>query len=399
MSSKKGIHLRRTTILDLNSDCLLKILRYLDVKHLAAASDSCRRFRDEACEAFKFECKNKMICLSSQLDHKIATTAILRNFGNQLQKIHINFGEKWIDYHRLMEMVIEKCNSVQLTEVHFSLELKGQYINCFKNKFTNLKILGLNTADWLHTGLNEPFSTLEEIELIGSPLENQHALQFIRLHPQLKRLSIRYTCRSRSTTASSLLPSIDQYLPQLEELELSNWSDFGYAIGYQPRFLKNLKRLSICCFESGYKMRNLSISNEKIEELELKNGMYTSDVTDFICHYKEVRKLTIHSGMSCPGILFDYRNLLKLNEHLPKLTELEIVNSNYNCNSQEIVQFVLGCKQLVSITIKDTRLNNNLEFAKYVQSKLDATMWTVDCKLPMKKLVIRNRSSNRNRKC
>lgn len=127
--------------------------------------------------------------------------------------------------------------------------------------------------------------------------------------------------------------------------------------------------------------------------------MYTSDVTDFICHYKEVRKLTIHSGMSCPGILFDYRNLLKLNEHLPKLTELEIVNSNYNCNSQEIVQFVLGCKQLVSITIKDTRLNNNLEFAKYVQSKLDATMWTVDCKLPMKKLVIRNRLSNRNRKC
>lgn len=371
----------QTRILDLNSDCLLHILRCLKVDDLAVASDTCRQFRDIGREAFKFEWKNRMIHLSAiTKDTRIASTAVLRNFGNQLQRILIYFGEKWNDY--FFGMIIEKCSGVHLNEVQISHKVIGQdNVNRFKNKFTTLKSLGLGSTSWADSDPDEYFPTLEAVTFIDTPVEDQRDLQFIIMHPQLKRLSLEYTIRLHK--AKSLFKLIDQHLPQLEELEVGCLAGPTSDIKYRPEFFKNLKRLS---FLNGIavEMRYLSISNEKVEELAVKSGTYNHEMADLICQYKEVKKLTIQYV----DYLSDYKDLLILNEHLPKLSELEITIHSRNLNHQEIAKFVLGSKQLMILTIEVYPLENILGFKNDLQSKLDITKWVVDCYLSSIRFVI-----------
>lgn len=260
-------------------------------------------------------------------------------------------------------------------------------IDCFKNKFTNLKSIGLGTTYWGDSDFDEHFPTLEAITLFGTPFENQHAAQFVSLHPQLKRLSLEYTVRLND--ARSLLEAIDQHVPQLEQLELAWLPGVASETHYKPEFFKSLKRLSFWNFGRGCEMRSLSISNESVEELELRLGSYDDDVADFICHYKEVRKLSIHD-IDFP---LDYKDLLKLNKHLPKLAEFEISSQCRNHNHHELIKFVLDSKELVTLTIEDSKLENILIVTRYLQSKLDEEKWAVDCCLSSNKLVIRNKLS------
>lgn len=388
LTGQSNVQLSQTTVLDLNSDCLLKIFRYFKVEEMAIASDACRRFRDVACEAFKYEWKTKKISLSdADQDSRIASMAILRNFGHQLQKIYIHFDGNWNEH--IFEMVIEKCSSQQLTEVYVSHKIiERDNIDRFKNKFINLTGLGLeNTQNDID--LYEQFPTLEKLTLFGKPFENEHVVQFISLHPQVKNLHLEYI--KRLDSLRNLLESVDQHLPQLEQLELAWMPGDAEDTDYQPKFFKNLKRLKFYNFGNEHLMHCLSISNEKVEQLEFKFGAYDSDVADFICRYKEVKKLSIHD-IDYP---VDYKDLLKLNDHLPKLAEFEISSQRRNINHQAIVQFVLGSKQLVTLSIEDFELENILEVKKDLQRKLDITKWSVDCNLSINELKIR-KLSNRN---
>ena len=138
-------------------------------------------------------------------------------------------------------------------------------------------------------------------------------------------------------------------------------------------------------------MQHLSISNEKVEQLEFEDGKFDSDVTDFICHYKEVRKLSIHH-IDSP---FDYQDLLKLTTHLPKLSVFEISSHFRNVNHQTIAQFVLRSKQLVSLTIEDRASDAIFKLQTDLQGKLCKTEWDVSCNLRSNELKIR-KLLNRN---
>src|ERR1700704_4650675 len=127
MNSNEGIshgqcaQLSPTTILDLNDDCLLEIFRCLDIEDIAIASDTCQRFQEIGRAAFKYEWNGQIVWLITKTkENRLESTAILRNFGSQLQKIHIEFDAHWNDY--FFEMVIERCCSSQLTELDVSSE-------------------------------------------------------------------------------------------------------------------------------------------------------------------------------------------------------------------------------------------------------------------------------------
>lgn len=383
----------QTKITDLNADCLLKIFRYLDVENMAIASDACQRFRESASEAFKYEWKGKTVWLSNQTrEHRLESTAILRNFGSQLQKIHIVFGEtRNLEF---LNMIIEKCSRSELTEVDVSGQILSKANVCrLKNKFTNLRSLGFEittrqTDDSVELEcIEQHFSNLDQLRLFGNPLKNLNVQQIMSLNPQVKSLSLLY--RNHVENATNLLEWIDQYVPQLEQLELHGMSGSVDNIGYQPKFLKNLKRLKFFDFGCAMNMRHLSISNEKVEELELEEGTCDEHVVDFICQYKEVKKLAIRYV----DYQLDYKHLLKLGKHLPKLTELEISSSCSNLNHQAIIDLVLGSKQLVKLVIQDIKRKDVLADLMDLKGKLDPSKWSVDCCPSNKELIIRSTSN------
>ncbi len=102
-----------TSLLDLNDDCLLKIFRILSLADVSRVAEVCHTFRDLATETFKYEWKNKTIRLSNKTkETKVESTAILRNFGTQIQKVQIVFDQHVND--TFFNLIIDKC-SVQLT--------------------------------------------------------------------------------------------------------------------------------------------------------------------------------------------------------------------------------------------------------------------------------------------
>lgn len=391
-----------TVITDLNADCLHTIFRLLDLEDLVMASDACSRFRESASETFKYDWKRERIELSNQCrDDQLEATAILRNFGSQLQKVFIHFGER--KNLEFINMFMEKCNGSQLTELNLSgTTLSTADVCRLKNKFTNLKSLGFEitmeqTPDSIEMEcVEQHFPTLDQLRLFGHPLLNRNFERIISLNPQLKSLCLLYW--SDVWSRGELLQLIDYYLPQLEELELQGMEFIGMDDDrpdtdvFKPTFLRNLKRLTLKFFLNGKAMQHCSlISNEKVEELVLVMGYCDEDAVDFICQYKEVKKLTILEA----DYEFDYKLLLKLCQHLPKLTELEI-SISICCvrviNQQDIIELLSGCKNLVKFAIENNKSEDTLADVNHLMGRLDSSKWSVDCN-PSEKQTTFNKKS------
>ncbi|XP_037052010.1 uncharacterized protein LOC119085666 [Bradysia coprophila] len=313
---------------NLNFDCLLNIFSMLNIPDLARVTGVCRKFRDIAAEAFKYEWKNETIRLSNNNSKsRLETTAILRNFGNQLQNVQIIF-----DKHRndtFFRLIIDNCGS-QLKQVNFSSTrvnlhvervLSKENMRRFNQKFANLKTLRFenNIIDITEPDcIEQQFPALEELSLSSYPFANQNVLQFMKVNPQIKSLSSFHY--NNVHYAVDMIGMIDQHLPRLERLGL--WVH-GRAdmIEYQPRFLKALKHLKIHSYGNTANLHHLSISNERVEEMELELGSFDENVIEYICQYKELTKLAVR--LYCDSS-FDCKFLPKLKERLPKLTEVMI---------------------------------------------------------------------------
>ena len=369
------------TLMDLNVYCQLKIFSYLSLTDAAKVSEVCRVFQDLAVEVAKKECKTKTVRLNNNSrNSKLESTAILRNFGSLLQKVHIVFDKHGND--TFLDMIIEKCSS-QLTHVLFSstcfnvqLEntLSKESIGRFNAKFGNLKTLrfGKNTDDITDREcIEQHFPALEELSLFGYPFLSRNVEQFVKLNPQMKRLSSYQRIEVQS--ARNLLEIIDQQIPQLEQLGL--WIH-GYAneTQYQPRFLKNLQRLNVRNYGNSNNLQHLSISNESVTEMECELGSYDETFIDFVCQYKELKKLAIRTYINSS---FDSKFLQKLKKHLPKLVEIEICGFWKNLNHMDVVHFVHGTKQLVKFTMREALRKEILIDVNQIQKNLDSAQWTV----------------------
>ncbi|XP_037049513.1 uncharacterized protein LOC119083821 [Bradysia coprophila] len=367
---------------NLNVDCLLNIFRMLSLPDLASVTGVCRNFRDIAAEAFKYEWKNKTIRLSNKdSNSKLESTAILRNFGNQLQNVQIVFDKQRND--TFFKLIIDKCSSqlkqVDLSStcfnVHLERVLSKENIQRFNDKFVNLKALRFenNIDDIIEPEcIEQQFPALEELSLSGYPFVNQNVLQFIIVNPQIKSLSS-FHCNTLQDGVD-MIRMIDQHLPRLERLGL--WVH-GRAdmIEYQPRFLKALKHLKIHSYGSTANLHHLSISNERVEEMELELGSCDENVIDFICQYKELTKLAIRLYSDSP---FDCKFLSELKKHLPKLTEIEICGFWRDLNHTDIVHFVHESKRLINFILRDGKRKDILDDMNQIRTKLDSTHWSVN---------------------
>lgn len=380
------------TLLDLNYDCLLNIFRPLSVSDLAGLSEMCRLFKDVAAETFRFEWKDSPVRLcNDSRESKLKSTEILRHFGDQLQKVEIVFDEDGND--TFFDLIINKCSGAQLTEVDFSNAcfndkaetiLSKENIQRFQQKFVNLKRMrfGDNTDDITHPQcIEHHFPSLAELSLSGFPFRNENVLQFVKLNPQVKRLSFFHNNDVESVP--ELLESIDQQLPQLEELGLWIHGYAGDEVQYQQRFFNSLKRLVIQNCGSSTNLQRLSINNKHIEEMVLDVGACDANLIDFVCLHKELTKITIHMYYDSP---FDSTFLAKLSEHLPKLSEVKIYGFLKNLIHSDIVRFVQGSKQMFKFVIGYGQRSNVSEDLEVIRNRLDATQWTVTSNLSQRQL-------------
>jgi len=367
---------------DLNMDCLLKIVRMLSLADLTRVAGVCRKFQDVAAEAFKYEWKNKTIRLGSKgRDSKLESTAILRNFGSQLQKVQIVFDKDGND--TFFQLVMNKCSSelehVDFSSTYFNDDVKSvlsnKNIQRFNEKFANLKTLRFgNSTDVITEAecIEQHFPALEELSLSGYPFVNQNISQFVKVNPQIKSLSS-YHC-NEVHDAADIIEIIDQHVPQLEQLGLWIHGEAD-VIEYQPRFLKTLRRLKIQQYGNTANLQYLSISNERVEEMELEPSVCDEIVIDFICQYKELTKLAIRP---INDTTFHSKFLTKLMKNLPKLAEIEICGFWKDLNHTDIVHFVNQSTQLINFFLRDRQRNDILEDMNKIQKKLDSALWTIN---------------------
>ena len=369
------------SLIDLNVDCILKIFRFLSLADVVRVSEVCQLFQDLAIETFKSKWKTKLVQLSNDSESsKLQSTAILRNFGSYLQKMHIVFHKH--GNATFFNLIIDKCSS-QLTQVVFSSTcfnaepekiLNENNMLRFNAKFVNVTSLrfGNNTDDITEPKcIEQPFPALQELSLFGYPFKNQNIQHFVQSNLHIKSLSALHC--NNVTDAKKLIQFIDQQLPFLEMLGL--WIH-GYEdeIGHQPRFLKSLKRLHIHNYGNAANLQHLSISGESVEEMELELGSCDDLYIDFICQFKNLSKLRI--GLY-PDSVFDCKFLRQLSKFTSKLTVIEIGGFWKILNHTEIANFVNRLKQLCKFTLRGVQSADIYDDIKGIQKKLDSTQWNV----------------------
>lgn len=108
----------RTTVLDLNDDCLLHVFQYLYVDELCSVADVCKRFRQNA----QMQCvylKPQMSYLFQSTSKQ--TTRIFRKFGPFIRSLQLGdvFSYGCNNEYRICEMVNRYCGE-RLTELEIN---------------------------------------------------------------------------------------------------------------------------------------------------------------------------------------------------------------------------------------------------------------------------------------
>lgn len=126
------------SLLEMNDDCLIEIFRRSSLEDLGIVWEICKRFQLLAVRAFTSAWKDVTITLRNfTAKDKLHALRILRQFGNKLQKVNIEF---CIDGNEdFLNFIIDKCG-LNLTEVKFSHYESDGRLDKFLNKKKHFSI-------------------------------------------------------------------------------------------------------------------------------------------------------------------------------------------------------------------------------------------------------------------
>lgn len=238
---------RRTSIMDLNDDCLRDVCAHLKVVDLSAVADVCNRFKTVAQNHFQTSADKSVIF--SRYGDVLPLQGIpnvLRNFGASIEKMNVEFAHyPALDHFDIFRCCVRYC-SERLTDLRLSeLDMNGSSLEIIRSILRHLRKLNIssctNTESFLkalpklspgieslilndyssrisheigYGGLIQNFSELREIELSGLNIHNGFFEGFVSLNPQLKKVEIN-SCKNLD---DRILQSIALHLPQIEEL-------------------------------------------------------------------------------------------------------------------------------------------------------------------------------------
>lgn len=306
MDGSSTVNKHQSSVMQLNDDCLLKILDNLNALDLCAIKDTCRRFRNLSTYYFQLTCKDsfsfgKNLCHGAEDSmSEYDATSILSHFGQYITKLILS--------------AADMDDDVDI------LHIIGKYENI---KELELYQICINTEDMANC--NDIFSHLERLSINYCYTEDDSTYELLWNCKMLKRLEI----NDVEEIEGSFLA---EKFGQLESLSLIDIKCFERC--YINKCLKehvNLKKVEMikCNFTNDYLFRVISDNLPNIEEISI-----------------QLRKFT-------DSFQTNVSTLLKLNA----LKRLE-----FNCGGKPIAEFIrsLATNALEHLGISDTELNKDL---------------------------------------
>lgn len=353
----KRKNIRNKKLMDLNNDCLLAIIKKMDLETLCNVVDTCDRLANLVKYYFgwKYTTLDFDSLELSNTDEFVSyetVEKVFRNFGVQLVSVsidYISFDADNNNPNNVLLLMVQYCvhlkslilkdytinrdlannlkpflNKIENLELHYCTLL-----DCDLGPMVNLKKLKVNDADsdlWSDT-LWKHFPKLEEAQFIDSPnLSNEAIIQFINLNPQLKRLAI-IRCYPVST-------AVYRAISTLENLEKFKSDVSGGTLDFD--LVRNVE-MDL--------MHLLSLKKLKVLTLDCLGFSVARFLEKFITTGISIRHLTLSYG--------DERNddLFKTINKLNTLKTLRL-NQVGNLNEEYILGFATNLKQLRQLHIK-----------------------------------------------
>lgn len=241
-----------TILADLNDDCLLEVLEYLDLLDLSCIADVCVRFRETA-KLYFARSKFKSIDLKHESDHHLnwrsqplKVSQVFRNFGaffirlnsgifdgefiklvlmycsDALVEWTIKYSDITDDMVILMQPLFE-C--LQKLTFHYCrcAQLLLRMLSLWSPALRQLKFISIDPLEdgevaSLLRGLHQSFPQLEKISFIHVDFRIDDIDKMLVCNPQLKEIELG-DC-SYSSTGNTILQSIAEHVPQIEALRM-----------------------------------------------------------------------------------------------------------------------------------------------------------------------------------
>lgn len=252
------------SLMQLNDDCLLEILNYLDNEGLCQLNDVCTRMRSIAQQTFRKRYKEKVFKLWKydewavyQVLCQSTFRRVLCKFGHLITSL---FGFKWsfsqehnrainkyctnltdlkllnsnIDCCDVSKVLFERLKRLDVRSCEFNGNASMLFTNCPKLEWLNIS--------WsFHTNIiATKFPNLQELKF--TPLSRQRFegfQQFLSQNPQLQRLTTRITEDTR------YLPAIGELATNLEQLEITCYHSLQISDYLPISQLTKLKKLHV----------------------------------------------------------------------------------------------------------------------------------------------------------
>lgn len=377
-------------LLDLDDDCLLIILEYMDVVELCDIAETCKRTQKLA--QYTFRLKHKRLNLNTIRAITLQKTMrLLRNFGSVITSLNIS--RKLLSpletnkaSEKLLILIGTHCGE-NLTELSLkNIRMTVKSMNQMEKVFGSLTSMTFEHFSFNNSDLSALNDKLEVLKINYVDFMNSFAftpnnykplIDFLKTANALKHLSIVQCTR----LPSLILRTIGQ-LTQLEELEIHlNMKTSENVIQRNLLHwfaLNKLKVLKMDCqgISPQPLLEGLAANNIAIEHLELIHTMHL-DYIDSVSKLKTIKILKLDGQFD-----FSDEHLLTIANGLKLLNELHVSSEfSPNVTQNGVLELIRKANQLscLHIYVQDFELTMNVynEMLRIVKNRHEYIKLTI----------------------
>lgn len=358
-------------ILQLNSDCLLAIYKYLTPTDVVNMSDTCTQLRAFADDNIYRKYKKLDFKFVDQLPRGQITLSQLRNllkhFGEYIETVHVTDSAFVSSTYRYILFLLKFCKNLQnlyistysFSETDYKMfrtrsdvrsitlddcsGITDDWVTVMKN-FPRLETLRIRNNREIKGQMFATIRNLTHLSLIGcSNIITEHIKAVFVQNTTLRSLTMKQ-CGSLS---SEIFSEIPKYLPDLEHLcihlntlngpnQLNCLADLNHLTKLQ--LISSMFNVSTYLSKLGD--RNL------LEELDVVCSSFDSETCTILKKFKKLKILRIRSPFMEDSNMMDL-----LAVQLPTLEEL-YCSGCHSVTDDVLVKFVKMSKNLTTLTIK-----------------------------------------------
>ncbi|XP_037041644.1 uncharacterized protein LOC119078255 [Bradysia coprophila] len=329
---------KKTTILDVNDDCLVEIFMHLDGIDILNVAVAHKRFGNALDRVFiRRRLHNPSIVSNSKKQLKLSLN-VLEQFGHLITSVTVFY--KLHKFDVLMQAMVKYCGET-ITELHFRQDKDDSNTDYWKarqqllnlsTKFPKLKSLAFQYKKSIDCPYSDafiqPIPTLTAFRVYGLIFSHEDALKFITVNGQLELLGLSVP---DGYITQSFITKIDSSLPNLQTLKL-NIVEIEGTVEYPstPPFI-NLRELFFGSLKTTDTFATLrKLFGTEIERFELSvMDYFIANFVENISQYKKLSVFTLHLSLDINAFLhrFDVsifssttlRELILRNKQLTKL--------------------------------------------------------------------------------